>query len=100
MSEMIEWLRRADLVISNDTGPLHVAAALNRPVLAIYGPSDPLYTGPHNQAAGVLQAKDLPCVPCMKQTCAYREPLACLRSIKPEQVCSHAISILDAVKTA
>jgi len=94
LPDMIEWLRHADLVISNDTGPLHVAAALKRPVLAIYGPSDPLYTGPHNQSAGVLQAKDLPCVPCMKQTCAYHEPLACLHAITPEQVCARALSIL------
>jgi lipopolysaccharide heptosyltransferase II len=94
LSEMIEWLRRSDLVISNDTGPMHVAAALKRPILAIYGPSDPLYTGPHEQASGVLQAKHLPCVPCMKQTCTYHEPLACMRAITPEQVCSRALSIL------
>ena len=96
LREMIEWLRQADLVISNDTGPLHAAAALKRPALAIYGPSDPLYTGPHNQAAGVLQAKHLPCVPCMKQTCAYHEPLACLHAITPEQVCARALAILNA----
>jgi heptosyltransferase-1 len=94
LSEMIEWLRRADLVISNDTGPLHVAAALKRPILAIYGPSDPFYTGPHEQMSGVLQAKGLPCVPCMKQTCAYHEPLACMRAITPDQVCARALSAL------
>jgi ADP-heptose:LPS heptosyltransferase len=95
LSEMIEWLRRADLVISNDTGPMHVAAALQRPILAIYGPSDPLYTGPHQQSSGVLQAKHLPCVPCMKQTCSYEEPLACMRAITAEQVCSRALSMLE-----
>jgi lipopolysaccharide heptosyltransferase II len=100
LSEMIEWLRRADLVISNDTGPMHVAAALNRPVLAIYGPSDPLYTGPHQQASNVLQAKHLPCVPCMKQTCSYHEPLACMRAITPEQICSRALSMLSTARPA
>jgi ADP-heptose:LPS heptosyltransferase len=93
-SEMIEWLRHADLVISNDTGPMHVADALKRPILAVYGPSDPLYTGPHQQASGVFQAKHLPCVPCMKQTCSYHDPLACMRAITPQQVCSRALSIL------
>jgi heptosyltransferase-1 len=90
LPEMVEWLRCADLVIANDTGPLHVAAALGRPVVAIYGPSDPLHTGPHLQSAGVLQANHLPCVPCMKRICSYHEPLACLRSITPEQVCARA----------
>jgi lipopolysaccharide heptosyltransferase II len=94
LSEMIEWLRGADLVIANDTGPLHVAAALGRPVVAIYGPSDPLHTGPHLQSDRVLQANDFPCVPCMKRTCSYREPLACLRSITPERVCERARMIL------
>jgi heptosyltransferase-1 len=94
LAEMIEWLRRADLVIANDTGPLHVAAAMERPVLAIYGPSDPLQTGPHNQSGGVLQASQLECVPCMKQVCLYRDPLACLRLITPEQVSSRASEIL------
>ncbi len=94
LSEMIEWLRQAELVISNDTGPLHVAAALGRPIIAMYGPSDPRYTGPHNQAASVLQAKHLPCVPCMKQTCHYHETLACLRTITPAEVASRAHAAL------
>jgi ADP-heptose:LPS heptosyltransferase len=92
--EMVQWLRQAAVVISNDTGPLHVAAALGRPIVAIYGPSDPRYTGPHNQAERVLQAKNLPCVPCMKQTCNYPEPLACLHAITPEQVAMRAITFV------
>ena len=94
LPEMIEWLRLAELVISNDTGPLHVAAALRRPLLAIYGPSDPNGTGPHGQSAGVLQASHLPCVPCMKQTCDYVEPLACMKSITPEMVANRALAVL------
>jgi len=90
LPEMVEWLRLADLVIANDTGPLHVAAALGRPVVAIYGPSDPLATGPHRQSEGVLQAGHLPCVPCLNQTCMYHEPLACLRSITPDLVYARA----------
>ena len=90
LPEMVEWLRLADLVISNDTGPVHVAAALDRPIVAIYGPSDPLATGPYAQSNAVLQARHLKCVPCLRRTCTYREPLACLRSITPEQVCARA----------
>ena len=74
LSEMIEWLRFADLVIANDTGPMHVAAALGRPLLAIYGPSNPLLTGPYGPKDQALQALQVSCVPCLKRTCANPEP--------------------------
>jgi lipopolysaccharide heptosyltransferase II len=86
LDEMIEWIRLSRLTITNDTGPMHVAAALRRPVIAIFGPTAPWNTGPYGQLGNVLQASDLPCVPCMKSTCAYREPLACLHAITPEAV--------------
>jgi lipopolysaccharide heptosyltransferase II len=95
LPEMVEWLRCASLVISNDTGPLHVAAALALPLIAIYGPSDPSYTGPYLQAGAVLQNQHLSCVPCMKRVCAYHEPLACLRSIAPGHVFIRAQSLLS-----
>jgi heptosyltransferase-1 len=86
LDEMIEWIRLSRLIITNDTGPMHVAAALRRPVLAIFGPTNPSNTGPYGQLGNVFQATDLPCVPCLKSTCAYREPLACLHAIKPAAV--------------
>ena len=86
LDEMIEWIRLSHLTITNDTGPMHVAAALRRPVLAVFGPTAPWNTGPYGQLENVFQATHLPCVPCMKSRCAYREPLACLHAIKPEVV--------------
>jgi ADP-heptose:LPS heptosyltransferase len=83
---MIEWIRLSRLTITNDTGPMHVAAAMRRPVIAVFGPTAPWNTGPYGQLGNVLQAADLPCVPCMKGQCAYREPLACLHAIKPDAV--------------
>jgi heptosyltransferase-1 len=86
LDEMIEWIRLSSLVITNDTGPMHVAAALRRPIVAIFGPTAPWNTGPYGQLDHVLQATELPCVPCLKSECAYREPLACLHAIKPDIV--------------
>ena len=43
---MIEWLRLCDLMITNDTGPMHVAAALGKPLVALFGPTEPRRTGP------------------------------------------------------
>ena len=69
--EMIEWVRRGRLVISNDTGPMHVAAALGRPLVALFGPTNPRRTGPYGKPGSVLQIHSLSCVPCMKPRCHY-----------------------------
>ena len=82
---MIEWIRLAELMITNDTGPMHVAAALAKPTVALFGPTDPRRTGPYGQIENVLQTK-LPCVPCLKDTCAYEKPFECLRALSPMTV--------------
>jgi heptosyltransferase-1 len=90
LPEMVEWIRLSELTITNDTGPMHVAAALRKPVIALFGPTNPAGTGPYGQRENVLQVTHLPCVPCMKGYCSYVEPLACLRGITPAQVCAQA----------
>jgi heptosyltransferase-1 len=55
LSEMIALMRRAGVMIAGDTGPLHLAAALRRPLAAIYGPTDPLRTGPYDACGRVLR---------------------------------------------
>jgi heptosyltransferase-1 len=86
LDEMIEWIRLSRLVITNDTGPMHVAVAVGRPVIAIFGPTNPHNTGPYGQLRNVLQTDSLPCVPCLKSTCGYWDKLACLRVISPAAV--------------
>lgn len=89
LPEMIEALRRVDLLVTNDTGPMHVAAALGKPVVALFGPTDPSRTGPYGQVESVLQApQPPPCAPCLKPVCRHQEPLACLNGITPAQVVS------------
>ena len=95
--EMIEWIRLSSLTITNDTGPMHVAAALGRPVIALFGPTNPLSTGPYGQLGNVLQNTSLPCVPCQKQKCFYHEPLACLHSITPQAVFQKARHLLKLI---
>ncbi len=67
LPEMIEWLRLCDLMVTNDTGPMHVAAALGKPLVALFGPTEPRRTGPYGQLENVLRI-DLPCSPCFKST--------------------------------
>lgn len=85
LPEMIEWIRLAELMITNDTGPMHVAAALGTPVVALFGPTEPRRTGPYGQLRQVFQAK-LSCVPCLKASCANPDRFACLRRLDPEGV--------------
>ncbi len=82
LPEMIEWVRRCELMVSNDTGPMHVAAALGRPVVALFGPTEPRRTGPYGQVERALRVA-LPCAPCFKDTCRWSTPMECLRSITP-----------------
>jgi lipopolysaccharide heptosyltransferase II len=91
---MVEWLRRCALLVTNDTGPMHVAVALGRPVLGLFGPTEPTRTGPYGQLAHVLRVEHLACAPCMKSTCANAEPLACLKGLSVEQVFRAAIARL------
>jgi ADP-heptose:LPS heptosyltransferase len=85
---MVEWIRLGELMISNDTGPMHIAAALRKPLVALFGPTEPRRTGPYGQLDRVLQ-RTLPCVPCLKARCRYVEPFACLRGITPVAVFEH-----------
>jgi ADP-heptose:LPS heptosyltransferase len=85
LPEMVEWIRRSRLMITNDTGPMHAAAALGKPVVALFGPTEPRRTGPYGQLENVLRL-DLPCSPCLKSGCTYEKPEECLRALTPEKV--------------
>ncbi|HXG47138.1 MAG TPA: lipopolysaccharide heptosyltransferase II [Methylomirabilota bacterium] len=93
--EMVEWIRAGTVMVANDTGPMHVAAAVGVPVVGLFGPTEPRRTGAYGQRDGILQTH-LPCVPCMKESCSRALPLECLRSISPEAVLSRLRELLDA----
>ena len=90
LPEMVEWIRLSQLMVTNDTGPMHVAAALGKPVVALFGPTDPRRTGPYRQLEHVVRIA-LPCAPCLNPRCAYVKPMECLRAIP-------LAAVLDAVQ--
>jgi len=82
--------RRCRLVVGPDSGPTHVAAATGTPVVAIYGPTQPLLTAPYGERVEVVQAA-APCAPCRKRQCA---DLACQRAVTVEMVAQAARRLL------
>ncbi|QTR51437.1 lipopolysaccharide heptosyltransferase II [Candidatus Thiothrix anitrata] len=87
IQEVLVLLAQADQVVSNDSGLMHVAAALGTPVIAVYGSSDPTYTPPLSDKAQILYL-GLSCSPCFKRECPLGH-LDCLKKIEPQQVISH-----------
>jgi lipopolysaccharide heptosyltransferase I len=74
LRQLVALLERAELVIAPDTGPMHIAAALNRPLVTMYGPTSPIQTGPYSRLDTVLQL-DIPCSPCFSRSCSHRSCL-------------------------
>jgi heptosyltransferase-2 len=84
ITEAVDLLSLTDTVVSNDSGLMHVAAALNRKLIALYGSSDPEFTPPLSQDARILRL-GLECSPCFQRTCPLGHK-RCLVDISPQQV--------------
>jgi heptosyltransferase I len=96
ISELAALSRRAALCVSNDSGPMHLAVALGRPVVSVFGPTDPIWIGPYRHPEQALQIA-LPCAPCYFRTLS-RCPNghACMNALTAEAVIERAETILRA----
>lgn len=84
LGEAIDLMSLTHTVVSNDSGLMHVAAALGKKVIAIYGSSDPHHTPPMSSKA-IIQYLGLACSPCFARTCPLQH-LNCLRQIRASQL--------------
>jgi ADP-heptose:LPS heptosyltransferase len=82
---LLQLAGKSRAVISTDSGPLHLAAAFDKPLLALFGATDPDKTAPRAQRVKVL-TNDLKCRPCLQRRCAGPRVMECLQGITPEQV--------------
>ena len=84
LADAIDLMSQADIVVSNDSGLMHVAAALQRPLIALFGSSSPQFTPPLSKKVAILQ-HSVPCSPCFARTCRY-DHMDCLTQLLPETV--------------
>jgi lipopolysaccharide heptosyltransferase II len=89
-SQLAALLARCDLLIGIDSGPMHVAAAMGRPVVGLFGPTSPGRTGPLGEGHQVVFHRQ-PCWPCMSPTCVDRP---CMSSITVDEVLAAVRQVL------
>ena len=91
LEEVTGVLDRANLIVTNDTGPAHIGAALGRPTIVIFGPTNPLTTRPFAPEAEVLRHPP-DCAPCMLRDCPIDH--RCMTAITVDEVFEHSHSLL------
>jgi heptosyltransferase-2 len=96
VAELLALLRGADLVVGNDSGPAHLAAAMGRPTVVLFGPTSPRWTAPRGAAVRIV-SHELPCAPCFARRCPEGEP-RCLVDIDAREVYEASRTLLEEVR--
>ena len=92
LGELAALIRRSSLCVTNDSGPMHLAVALDRPVVSIFGPTDAVWVGPYRRPDAVVRA-DLPCAPCyLRRLSRCPHDHACMREVS-------AAAVIDCAET-
>jgi lipopolysaccharide heptosyltransferase I len=83
LKDLINIIGRARFAVSNDSGPMHIAAALGIPVFAIFGPTDPARTGPYGKGHTIIRSDTTSCAPCFRRSC---DDVTCMENISADEV--------------
>ena len=86
LTELAALIRRSAISVTNDSGPMHLAVALDRPVVSVFGPTDPVWIGPYGRTGAVLQA-GVACSPCLlRQLSRCRYGHVCMQNVSASAV--------------
>jgi heptosyltransferase-2 len=91
LAQLVAVLSLVDLLVTNDTGPAHIASALGRPTLVIFGPTNPLTTRPFSPYGEIIREPP-DCAPCMLRDCPIDH--RCMTAIRPDYVFERAQILL------
>jgi len=94
LRELMAGLAACDVVLSNDSGPMHIADALGTPVISIFGSTEPAYTGPFSNKDHIIQKK-AECAPCFKRECPI--DFRCMKAIEEIDVTKKTLALIEAV---
>lgn len=92
--QLVGMLKQCDLLLTNDTGTMHLAAMLGTPVVAIFGSTEPVLTGPLGQGHSVIQHR-VPCGPCFQRECHL--DFACMKNVEVEEVADAVLAKIAAL---
>ena len=96
LREAMALIERCRIFVTNDSGLMHAADALNIPVIAIFGPTNHTTTSPSGPYSRMVRVP-VPCSPCMKPECPIEDPLRrhqCMRAVTVDRVCGEALAFL------
>jgi heptosyltransferase-2 len=94
LSQLAALLARAAVCVTNDSGAMHLAAALGRPVVSVFGPTDPLWVGPYGRPDAVVRA-GVPCAPCyLRKLRSCPNGHACMHEVSADRVVERVEAVL------
>lgn len=97
-AELAALIRRAEVAVTNDSGSMHVAASLGKPMVSVFGPTNPVHIGPYQRPESVVRV-DLPCSPCNYRRlsqCPFDH--ACMKQVTPAMVVERVRKIVAMAK--
>ncbi len=96
LHEMGAIMRDSLLLITNDSGPMHIAAALGVPTLAIFGPTSPHLQGPYGNISEIVRNESLDCLQCNLTKCPIGNP--CMKELKTESIFDKLNILIDRIR--